>query len=43
MRANVGARLKLLFLTIHAEYAIQEYNTFTLVLGSALDKRLKMS
>ncbi len=29
LRANIGARLKLLILTFHAEYAVQEYNTFT--------------
>lgn len=33
MRANVGARLKLLILTVHAEYAIQKYNTLTVGLG----------
>lgn len=27
LRANVGARLKLLIFTFHAEYALQEYNT----------------
>ena len=27
--ANVGIRLKLLFLTLHGEYAIQDYNTLT--------------
>lgn len=36
MRANIGARLKLLFLTIHAEYAIQEYNTFTTGVGLSI-------
>jgi hypothetical protein len=33
MRANVGARIKLLVLTLHAEYAIQKYNTLTVGLG----------
>ena len=33
MRANVGARIKLLILTLHAEYAIQKYNTLTVGLG----------
>lgn len=33
MRGNVGARLKLLVLTIHAEYAIQKYNTLTAGIG----------
>ncbi len=32
-RANIGARLKLLFLTVHAEYALQKYNTLTLGVG----------
>lgn len=32
-RANIGARLKLLVLTLHGEYAIQEYNTLTLGVG----------
>lgn len=32
-RANIGARLKLLILTLHGEYAIQEYNTLTLGVG----------
>lgn len=32
-RANIGARLKLLILTVHAEYAIQTYNTLTVGLG----------
>lgn len=36
MRANVGARLKLLILTIHAEYAIQEYNTLTAGIGLSI-------
>ena len=30
---NIGLRLKLLFLTLHGEYAIQEYNTVTAGLG----------
>lgn len=33
LRGNVGARIKLLILTIHAEYAIQKYNTLTVGLG----------
>lgn len=33
MRANVGARLKLLIFTFHAEYALQKYNTLTLGFG----------
>lgn len=32
-RANIGARLKLLVLTLHGEYVIQEYNTLTLGVG----------
>lgn len=36
MRANVGARLKLLILTIHAEYALQEYNTLTAGVGISI-------
>ncbi len=32
-RATVGARLKLLILTLHADYTIQEYNTLTLGVG----------
>ncbi len=32
-RANIGARIKLLVLTVHAEYALQKYNTFTLGVG----------
>ncbi|MDH5608417.1 MAG: hypothetical protein OEY56_02975 [Cyclobacteriaceae bacterium] len=32
-RANVGARVKLAIFTIHAEYAIQHYNTLTVGLG----------
>ena len=30
---NVGARMKLLILTLHAEYAFQKYNTLTVGLG----------
>ncbi len=33
MRANVGLRLKLLFLTLHGEYALQEFNTLTVGVG----------
>ena len=36
MRANVGMRLKILILTISAEYAIQEYNTLTAGIGIAV-------
>lgn len=36
MRANVGARLKILILTISAEYAIQEYNTLTAGVGISI-------
>ncbi|MEO9871892.1 DUF6588 family protein [Ekhidna sp.] len=32
-RINAGLRIKLLILTIHAEYTIQKYNTFTAGLG----------
>ncbi len=33
LRANVGLRIKLLFLTLTGEYAIQEYNTITGTVG----------
>ena len=33
LRANVGLRIKLLFLTITGEYAMQEYNTITAGVG----------
>lgn len=33
IRTNIGVRIKLLFLTITGEYAIQEYNTFTAGVG----------
>ncbi|MEQ9303257.1 MAG: hypothetical protein RJQ14_05020, partial [Marinoscillum sp.] len=33
LRANVGARLKLLIFTFHAEYALQKYNTLTAGVG----------
>ncbi|MBV6644366.1 MAG: hypothetical protein KI790_02895 [Cyclobacteriaceae bacterium] len=36
MRANIGARLKLLILTLHAEYALQKYNTLTVGLGLSI-------
>lgn len=32
-RINLGMRLKLLILTIHADYAIQKYNTLTMGVG----------
>lgn len=35
-RINAGLRLKLLILTIHAEYAIQKYNTFTAGVGLSI-------
>lgn len=35
-RINVGMRLKLLILTIHADYAIQKYNTFTAGIGLSI-------
>lgn len=35
-RINAGLRLKLLILTIHAEYAIQKYNTLTLGVGISI-------
>ncbi|MEO9483754.1 MAG: DUF6588 family protein [Ekhidna sp.] len=35
-RINAGLRLKLLILTIHAEYAIQKYNTFTAGVGISI-------
>ena len=35
-RINAGLRLKLLILTIHAEYAIQKYNTLTLGVGLSI-------
>lgn len=33
MRTNLGVRVKLLFLTLTGEYALQEYNTFTASVG----------
>ncbi|WP_258103702.1 DUF6588 family protein [Marinoscillum sp. MHG1-6] len=33
---NVGARLKLLILTLHAEYSFQQYNTFTAGVGLSI-------
>lgn len=36
MKANFGARIKLLILTFHAEYAFQEYNTFTAGVGLSI-------
>jgi hypothetical protein len=36
MRANIGARLKLLILTFSAEYALQEYNTLTAGVGISI-------
>ena len=35
-RANIGARLKLLILTAHVEYAIQKYNTLTAGVGISI-------
>ena len=35
-RINVGMRLKLLIVTIHADYALQKYNTLTLGLGLSI-------
>ena len=35
-RINAGLRLKLLILTIHAEYAIQKYNTLTAGVGISI-------
>ena len=35
-RINAGLRLKLLILTLHAEYAIQKYNTLTLGVGISI-------
>ncbi len=35
-RINAGLRIKLLILTIHAEYTIQKYNTFTLGVGLSI-------
>lgn len=36
LRANIGARLKLLIFTFHAEYAVQEYNTLTAGFGLSI-------
>lgn len=36
LRANIGARLKLLIFTFHAEYALQEYNTLTAGFGLSI-------
>lgn len=36
MRANLGLSMKLLFLNISADYAIQEYNTFTVSAGFSI-------
>ncbi|WP_425390612.1 DUF6588 family protein [Ekhidna sp.] len=35
-RVNLGLRMKLLILTIHTEYTIQKYNTFTAGLGLSI-------
>lgn len=35
-RINAGLQLKLLILTLHAEYAIQKYNTFTAGVGISI-------
>ena len=36
LRGNVGARIKILILTLHAEYAVQKYNTLTVGLGVSI-------
>lgn len=36
IRTNLGLRLKLLFLTVSGEYAIQEYNTLTASVGISI-------
>ena len=36
LRANIGARIKLLIFTFHAEYAVQEYNTITGGIGISI-------
>lgn len=36
IRSNIGVRLKLLFLTITGEYALQEYNTLTAGVGISI-------
>ncbi len=36
LRTNVGVRLKLLFLTVTGEYALQEYNTITAGVGISI-------
>ncbi|MEM9897445.1 MAG: DUF6588 family protein, partial [Bacteroidota bacterium] len=36
LRGNVGMRLKLFFLTLHGEYAIQRYNTLNLGVGISI-------
>ncbi len=36
LRGNLGLRLKLLILTLHAEYALQEYNTLTAGVGLSI-------
>jgi len=35
-RATIGAQLKLLVLTIHADYTLQKYNTFTAGIGISI-------
>ena len=35
-RATIGAQLKLLILTIHADYTLQKYNTFTAGIGISI-------
>ncbi|WP_436515493.1 DUF6588 family protein [Ekhidna sp. To15] len=35
-RVTIGARIKLLILTLHADYSIQKYNTFTLGAGISI-------
>jgi hypothetical protein len=33
MRANLGLSMKLLFLNLSADYAVQEYNVFSVTAG----------
>ncbi|MEM6642001.1 MAG: DUF6588 family protein, partial [Bacteroidota bacterium] len=35
-RANIGARIKLLILTLHVDYALQKYNTLTVGAGLSI-------
>ncbi len=41
MRATVGMRLKLLLLTIHADYTVQEYNCLTAGVGLSFREKKK--